>query len=679
MHNNSQQIPQRTAHLPPVTPKWRSALRLPVIALTLCSLSTISANALAKTFELTSPNEQLKIEVHTGKQTTFEVHLKNKQVLAPSSIDLMLMSGEKLASNITVKQEKRYAVSNTLTPAVSHKSSKIAENYNALNLAFSNNFGLDFRAYNDGFAYRFTGERAGEIIIKNEHLALNFTQNATTLFPEEETFISHFERLYLPESVANISPKRFASLPTYIKSNDVNVVVTEADLYDYPGLFLFGTNKNGFTAGFPNAVAKTTPKAGSEDRNQEFEYENYIAKTSGTRTFPWRVAIITQEDTDLVASQLVYLLSSENKIGDTRWIKPGRIAWDWYNANNLFDVDFKAGLNTQTYKYYIDFAAEYGLEYVILDEGWTKTTTNTKESNPDIDVKELIAYGKKKNVAIILWTLWEPLDKDYENILALYAQWGAAGIKVDFMQRADQYMVNYYEKIAKAAAKNKLLVDYHGGFKPAGLRRAYPNVMTYEGVKGNENNKWSADITPEHNVTLPYIRMVAGPMDYTPGALRNKQLANHNVNHFRPEAIGTRAHQLAMYAVFESALQMLCESPSTYLREPLITEYIAKFPSVWDETRVLKGEVANYILLARRKGDTWYIGAMTDMTARTLTLNLSFLDGGKYSLHGVADGLNVEQYAEDYQFIHQTVTAKDSLQLNLAAGGGWSAVITPAK
>src|SRR5690554_424118 len=417
--------------------------------------------------------------------------------------------------------------------------------------------------------------------------------------------------------------------------------------------------------------------AGSEDRNQVLSYTDYIAKTQGERNFPWRVAVISDTDAGLIDSQLVWLLSRDNQLDDSAWIRPGRIAWDWYNANNLFDVDFKSGINTQTYKYYIDFASDYGLEYVILDEGWTKSTTNLLEMNPDIDVHELVRYGNSKNVKIILWALWGPLDNDYQNILETYGEWGVAGIKTDFMQRSDQYMVNFYEKIAREAAKHKVLVNYHGGFKPAGLRRAYPNVMTYEGVKGNENNKWSADITPEHTVTLPFIRMVAGPMDFTPGSMVNAQPANFNISHHRPMSMGTRAHQVAMYAVYESALQMYCESPSTYYREHETTDFITAFPSVWDETKVLAAEIGNYVIVARRSGKQWFIGAMTDSTAREFTIDFSFLDKGNYKLDYFRDGVNTENYAQDYKREQRDIKSGDSMNIKLAAGGGWAAILTP--
>lgn len=640
-------------------------------------LSSFTALVAAAPLVLESPDKNLRLHVNIEKDITWSLDYRGKQVITPSKIGLHIKGDGNIAHDIVVKHIARTEVESELKPAVRHKSAVIPEHYREMAINFHNNYGVQFRAYNDGIAYRFVGNRDAEIIVEQEEMQLNFAKGATTLFPEEETLISHFERSYVAETVANINKKRFASLPAYIAVDDVNIVFTEADLFDYPGLFLYGTGKNGFRAGFPGVVTKATPKKGTEDRDQDVEFAKHIAETTGKRSFPWRVAVVSDDDGALIESQLVYLLSRENQIEDTSWIKPGRIAWDWYNANNIYGVDFKSGLNTETYKYYIDFAAKYGLEYVILDEGWTKSTTNILENNPDMDVHELIAYGKEKGVGIILWALWGPLDKDYENILATYAKWGVKGIKIDFMQRADQYMVNYYERIAREAAKHKLLVNYHGGFKPAGLRRAYPNVMTYEGVKGNENNKWSADITPEHTVTLPFIRMVAGPMDFTPGSMVNVQPSNFNISHYRPMSMGTRAHQVAMYAVYESALQMYCESPSTYYREHETTDFIAAFPSVWDETKVLAADISNYVMVARRSGKQWFIGAMSDSTARELTIDFSFLDKGNYKLDYFRDGVNTEHYAPDYKREQRDIKAGDSMTIKLAAGGGWAAIITP--
>ncbi|MDO3387835.1 glycoside hydrolase family 97 protein [Gilvimarinus sp. SDUM040013] len=650
--------------------------RLAALALVATAFAALSFNAYADTYTLNSPDGQLSVNIDTERELSFSVTLGDIDVIAPSTIGLDIAGMGDIADKITVTTQASTRVQTQHTPIVAHKNSTIAEHYQALTLSFANQFGIEFRAFNDGMAYRFWGNYPHDIKVLSEQMSLNFPAMTTTLFPEEETLISHYERLYVADALAQIEAGRFASLPVYFEANDVNVLFTEADVFDYPGLFIDATGTDSVKAKHPGVVTKATPTPGSEDRNQQLTFADHIAETTGQRKFPWRVAMINKSDAKLVESELVWLLSRENQLADTDWIKPGRIAWDWYNANNLFGVDFEAGLNTQTYKYYIDFAAEHGLEYVILDEGWTKSTTNIIDNNPDMDVKELIRYGKEKGVGIILWALWGPLDQDYKNILKTYGEWGAAGIKIDFMQRADQYMVNYYEKIAREAARHHLLVDYHGGFKPTGLRRTFPNVMTYEGVKGNENNKWSQDITPEHTVTLPFTRMLAGPMDFTPGALRNAHLPQHHVSHFRPVALGTRAHQVAMYAVYESALQMLCESPTTYQKEPQITEFIAQFPSVWDETRVLDASVADYILVARRHGDKWYLGAMTDDTARTLNVNFDFLGAGEYTLDLVRDGLNTQHYAEDYKREQRSITAGETLQVRLASGGGWAGVVS---
>lgn len=630
----------------------------------------------AKNYTLNSPNNHLSMSIEVGEKLRWSVKYKNQETILPSEIALKIKGSKTIGYNSVVKNNTSQLVNNKISPIIRQKSAIIEDNYRELHLEFKSGFGVEFRAYNDGVAYRFFGTNKADIVIKDEILNLSFPVKSTSLYPEEESLISHFERLYVKANVKDITSDRFASLPTYIKTADnVHIVFTEADLFDYPGMLLYGTGKNSFNAGFPGYVTKATPNPDSQDRNQILEYADVIAKTTGARNFPWRVAVISDKDADLVESQLVYLLSRDNQIADTSWIKTGRVAWDWYNANNVYGVDFKAGTNTATYKYYIDFAAEHGLEYIILDEGWSKSTTNIIEMNPEMDVHELIRYGNKKGVKLILWSLWGPLDNDYKNILATYKKWGVAGIKIDFMQRADQYMVNYYEKIAREAAKNELLVDYHGGFKPSGLRRAFPNVLTYEGVKGNENNKWSSDVTPEYNVTLPFIRMVAGPMDYTPGAMVNTSKSNHRVSHYRPMAIGTRAHQVAMYVVFESPLQMLCDSPSTYSKELETTSFIVDIPSVWDETRVLAAAVGDYIVTARRNGENWYIGAMTDGTARDLEIDFSFLDKGIYQLDYIEDGANTENWAQDYNRKNEKISSTTRKSIRLAAGGGWSGII----
>lgn len=637
----------------------------------------VCMNGYAQTYNLESPDGSLKMTISTEGQLNWQVSKDGKPVINPSEIG-MIIDGKSLGLGGKADKETRRSVDEVLAPVVPLKSSTIDDRFNELTISFKGKYRVEFRAYDDGVAYRFVtalGKR--EVRVDDEVLQVSFPPNTTSLFPEEESFISHNERLYKHVRLDTLTRERFCSLPVLMSSGDVRVLVSEADLYDYPGLFFQGGDGGSLQATFPKYVLKAAPMSGSEDRNEVIEEEaSYIARTPGSRSFPWRVFVIGNEKT-LLETNLVYQLSRPVKLKDTNWIKPGKVAWDWYNANNLYGVDFEAGINTRTYKYYIDFASAYGIEYVILDEGWTRTTTNIKESNPDVDVQELIAYGKERNVGIILWALWKPLDKDYKNILKLYSEWGAKGIKVDFMQRNDQAMVNYYEKIAAEAARNELLVDYHGAFKPSGLRRAYPNVISYEGVKGNENNKWSSEITPEHNVTLPFIRMVAGPMDYTPGAMANAQLGNHHISHYRPMSLGTKTHQVAMYIIYESPLQMLCDAPSAYMKHPEVTEFIAKVPVVWDETIALESKVADYVVIARRKGQIWYIGTMTDWDARELELDFSFLPEGNYEVQYVADGINAHRYAEDYTTGQMDVTNTSRAKISLAPGGGWAAIISP--
>jgi alpha-glucosidase len=389
--------------------------------------------------------------------------------------------------------------------------------------------------------------------------------------------------------------------------------------------------------------------------------------------------MISDTDAGLVTNDMVFLLSRSLQIENPRWIKSGKVAWDWWNANNIYGVDFESGINNDTYKFYIDFAAEFKLDYIILDEGWSMTSTNICENSPYIDVEELVRYGDRKNVGVILWTLWKPLDRDMEKVLDLYKKWGVKGIKVDFMQRSDQYMVNFYERVAREAAKRALLVDFHGAFKPSGLRRAYPNVVSYEGVKGMEQLKWSDTNTPEHNLMLPFIRMAAGPMDYTPGAMQNAH-PEHFMDRFtNPMSIGTRCHQAAMYVVYESPLQMLADNPSNYLKERTTTEFISKIPTTWDETIVLEANIGDYILLARRNGENWYVAALNDENPRTLDLDLSFLPEGNYVAEIMRDGVNANKIAIDFKHLTETVQNKYTRKIRLARGGGWAAILRPLK
>lgn len=631
----------------------------------------------AKEFELKSPDSKIRVLVSAAEDLGLSIQVDGETILEDSRIGLELVDGRILGVSPVVLDTESLSVSESLEPVVRQKERKVLNEYEALVLSFEGGYELEVRAFDNGVGYRFATDLSGDIEVKDERMELSFPVGTRSLFPEEESMMSHNERLYVDTALQDLDENRFCSLPVLVDVDGVaKVVFTEADLYSYPAMYLQGGYGESLTATFPKFVLETRPAASGPDRNVEIVKEAaFIAKVDGSRSFPWRVFAIATSDKDLIENELVYLLSRPNELEDTSWIKPGRVAWDWYNANNIYGVDFESGINNETYKYYIDFAAKYGIEYVILDEGWSQSTTNLFEPNPEIDVPELVTYGKPKGVEIILWSLWGPMDTDAPELFDLYKKWGVAGVKIDFMQRSDQYMVEYYERIAREAAKRELLVDYHGAFKPAGLRRALPNVISYEGVKGNENNKWSADITPEHNVTIPFIRMVAGPMDYTPGAMANANPRSFAINHFRPMGLGTRAHEVAKYVVYESALQMYCDTPSRYLQERETTEFITQIPSVWDETIALDGEVGDFVVVARRSGKTWFVGAMTDENARELEIDLSFLPNGKRKAEIFQDGANAHNIAIDYRCIDKTVTNKEVLKIKLAPGGGWSAII----
>ena len=641
--------------------------KLLVIVLMMCYV-TISAQM---EFSLLSPDKKIEVKVSVGEKIEFAVLKKGKQLITPSSIAMNVNENVMLGVNAKVKNTKTNSVNQILQREVRQKSKEVRENYNELTINFKENFALTFRAFNEGVAYRFETSLDGDMKVNSETYSVNFAGDYLCYFPEEQSFMSHNERVFNPIMLKDIKEKQFASTPTIIDTKEGTLIgITESDLEDYPGLWLRGTAQNSLAGIFPAYVLEAQLK---RDRDlMPTKRAEYLALTKGTRTFPWRIFAITNNDGDLITNEMVYLLSKPNQLNDISWIKPGKVAWDWWNFNNIYNVDFRAGVNTETYKYFIDFASKYGIEYIILDEGWYKLG-DLLSVEPEMNVQEIIDYGKKKNVGVILWVVWKTLDDQLQPALDLFEKWGAKGIKVDFMQRDDQEIVNYYWKVAREAAKRKLLVDFHGAFKPSGLFRAYPNVITNEGVKGLENDKWETNVTPEHCVTLPFTRMFAGPMDFTPGAMVNVAKASFKPMFTQPTSMGTRCQQLAMYVVYESPLQMLADNPTNYYREPVCMEFLSKVPAVWDKTIVLDSKIADYVLLARQSGNDWYLGAMTDDKARDFVVDFSFLDKGTYTADIWQDGINADRNGNDFKKISVEVTIETKLNIHLAPGGGWVA------
>jgi alpha-glucosidase len=643
------------------------------VIMVLCVTGAHAAAPAPAPLTMVDPTGTLQVRVDVGDTITYSVLYKKKPLIGPSAISMTLADGVVLGKGAKLASSNHARMDRPLKALVPVKSVEIPDQYNELRLSFEGDYGLTFRMYPEAVAFQWTLSRQGPVKVMSEQVEFRFIQDHHLYFPEEESLLSHSERTYKYVRLAEIDPNRFCSMPALVDVNDgPKVAITEADLLDYAGMYLRGTSGRGLVGLVP-AVA--TKEVQERDRTVRVTARaDYIAQTKGPRSFPWRVLVVAPRDTDLLENQTVFKLASSSKIEDTAWIKPGKVAWDWWNANNLYGVDFRAGVNTETYKAYIDFAARYGLEYIILDEGWYPLG-NLLAVSPGMDMEELFRYAKEKHVGIVLWVVWKTLEDQLQPALDLFQKWGAAGIKVDFMQRDDQWMVNYYERVAKEAAKRHLLVDFHGAYKPTGLYRTYPHVVTSEGVLGLEQSKWGDLASPDNAVTFPFMRMLAGPVDYTPGAMINATKADFKPVFNRPMSQGTRCQQLAMYVVFESPLQMLADSPSNYRREPESLAFLSAVPTVWDETKVLSAKVGEHILVARRSGREWYVGAMTNWTPRDLDIDLSFLGSGEFSADTYRDGPNADRAGVDYAREKRTVTAKDVLKIHLAPGGGWVARI----
>jgi alpha-glucosidase len=648
---------------------WKLSVTLAAAAFSMA----VTAQA-QSSFDLKSPDKRIELRIRTAQGVRYDVVLNGRAILENSSlsIDVDHKTFGKDAAKVLHSKERSH--DETLEPVVRQKFAKIRDHYNELRVEFDGSFAVTFRAYNEGVAYRLeTSLPQPEVKVYGEEMNLNFSANDVVFYPQEDSFMSHNERKYLPQHLLEILPEFLATLPAVVDvAEGAKVAIAESDVEEYPGLWLRGTKGTGLAGTFPPYPLKEKLV-----RDRDFhvvEAADYIAITKGTRTFPWRVLGIVDRDEDLLTNQIVWLLEKPSQVQDTSWIKPGKVAWDWWNANNVYGVDFKSGVNTATYKYYVDFAAKYGIPYIILDEGWYKLG-NCLEVVPELDMEELTAYAKQKNVGIILWVVWKTLDDQLQPALDQYAKWGVAGIKVDFMQRSDQLLINYYHKVSRETAKRKMLVDFHGDQKPATMTRTWPNLISTEGVRGLEWDKWSAETDPKHSVTLPFTRMFLGPMDYTPGAMLNAQKASFAPIFNRPMSLGTRCQQLAMYVVYESPLQMLSDSPSNYMREPEVMDFLAPVPSVWDETKVLSGKISDYVAVARRNGSDWYVGAMTDWTPRELEIDFSFLPDGNFQMESFEDGVNADRMGSDYKMTKTQVNKTTKLKIKMAPGGGWAARI----
>lgn len=657
----------------------KSYILLLILAI-ICCRTSVSAQ---KQFLVQSPDNELKVNISVGNTIEYSVSHNGDLMIANSPISMSLTNGMSFGVNPRIAKLSTKTLNDTITASV-YKRKEITDTYNEIILKFKEGFSLVFRAYNDGIAYRFVSDLKKPFEVKSEEVNFNFPTDQKAYIPYvqnikepiEKQFYNSFENTYQHINISQWDKKRLAFLPLVVEGvNGKKVCITESDLTNYPGMYLYNGNGSTTLSGVFAPYPKDIKQGGHNMLQGEVQSaEPYIARYNGATNFPWRIIIISENDKELADNDMVYKLATPNKVADASWIKPGKVAWDWWNDWNLYDVDFRSGINNETYKYYIDFASQHGIEYVILDEGWAvNLQADLFQVVPEIDLKSLVDYANKKNVGLILWAGYYAFNKDIEGICKHYSDMGIKGFKVDFMDRDDQPMVDFHYRAAEIAAKYHMMLDYHGTYKPTGLQRTFPNVINFEGVHGLEQMKWSPESVDQvtYDVTIPFIRMVAGPLDYTQGAMRNASKGNYRPVNSEPMSQGTRCRQLAEYIIFESPLNMLCDNPSNYMREKECTEFIANVPTVWDNTIALDGKIGEYITIAREKDNVWYVGSLTNWDARTLDVDLSFLGEGSFKAEVFKDGANADRSGHDYKKEVIDIPSDRKLSIPMASGGGY--------
>ncbi len=641
---------------------------------TIAALLLVSIIAQAqKQVSATSPDGQTKVTVTTGDRIYYDIESHGELLFKQCHIG-MTLSDRTLGEKPVLKSNKVTKVNETVTPIHPLKFSKVENNYTLLTLTFGGGYKVEWRVYNDGVAYRFVTALKGDIEVMSEDGTWQLAAPAKLVLQQAGGFKTSCEENYsVVQSNEWKADDKMSELPILVMGEKQKVLISEFDLFDYAGVFLKSCGEGS------NAFSIIQPKCPTEyeddgDRKHKILKEaDYVAKTQGTRSFPWRYMLITQSDGQLVESTMPVRLAPANVIGDPSWIKVGQTCWDWLNGIPFGpDVTFKSGINLDTYKYFIDFAARNGVGYILIDEGWAKNTRNPFETNPEVHLPEIIAYGKSKGVGVILWLPWLTVEH-HMDLFEKFEEWGIKGTKIDFMDRQDQWMINFYERVAKEAAKHHIFVDFHGAFHPSGLDYKYPNVLTYEGVRGMEYN---GSCKPDNTVWLPFIRNAVGPMDYTPGSMLNYQPERHHGGRPICAGVGTKAFNLAIFVLAESNLQMLMDNPCRYDQWPDCRDFLTSVPVNWDETRVLQAEAGQYCVVAKRRGNQWFIGGITNSTERDIELKLDFLPAGKqYKMTSFEDGVNAHIIAMDYLRKENKVSSTTVQPVHMARNGGWCARI----
>ncbi len=626
-----------------------------------------------KDYQLLSPDGKTEIIINLNSNLSLQVNFQSELLFNVRNIYIELDDNTKLGVNSIIDDIENSSINRIIHPTIKEKYSSIKEQFNELRLNFNGNFSFIVRAFNEGIAYRFLTRIQDSIVVKKENMKLNFAESDSIYYQKSKTFNSSYETPYQHKIIKDITTDGYCCLPVLVeKQSGIKILISESDLEDYPGMWLQATgtsNLESTHAGYPIEFINDGSPYG---QGQVAKHANYISISKGDREFPWRVFVISENDANLITNTLVYQLAKPSQIEDATWIKPGVVTFDWWGRRNIYGTDFKAGVNTETAKYFIDFASEFGFEYFLFDDGWSEQG-DLFAINPDLDMVEVMTYAKKKKVKIMLWVIWDSFEKEKEAVWNQFEKWGISGIKFDFMNRDDQKMVQFYYDVAEEAAKRKMVIDFHGAYKPAGLRRAYPNVLTREALIEFEYNGWTKHVTPDHDNLLPYIRMVTGPMDYIPFTTHNAQKKNFRPVGDMPMGQGTRAHSMALFVILESPMQMLPDSPSDYYREKECTEFISKIPVEWDDIKVLNAKIGDYTIVARKNDDNWFVGAITDWDKREFEINFDFLSEGVYELEYIEDGINANERAIDYKRKIRNITKNEKMNIKLAPGGGWIA------
>lgn len=633
------------------------------------------SSVFAQTYQLKSPDGTTEIQISLAGCLGYSVAKQGDVLIKDAQIQLNL-DNQLLGDKPSLRLQKRKSVKEMLHPVVPMKFASIENHYNSLLLSFKGDYSVEFRAFNDGVAYRFLTSKKGKVKVMNEKMQLEWAEHTLCHIQQPYSFRSAYEEPYSHVKVENwLSTDDFSTLPVLVETtNDYKILISESDLKDYPCMFFKGNGSTQTSVIHPGYPLEFGLDA--RGKLDAVKRADYIAETSGTRSFPWRYFYIVKEDVALLENTMTARLAAPNKLNDCSWVKAGMASWDFWNGAAPYgpNINFETGFNEKTYECFIDFASKWQIPYFIMDEGWALDKNDPYTANPNVNLQRLIKYASSKNVGLILWMPWETAN-EHPELFAKYKEWGIKGMKIDFMNRSDQWMVNYYERIAKLAADNQLLVVFHGAFKPAGLEYEYPNVLAYEGVRGMEQMH---DCLPANTVYIPFIRNAVGPMDYTPGAMVSMQPEYYAGR--RPEAasVGTRAYQMALFPLFETGMQMMADSPTRYESNSECTEFMANVPVTWDETRGLQGKVGEYVAVAKRKGDKWYVSAITNDKAREIELSFDFLaeNGVSYEMTLFKDGINANKNAMDYRKETHSVTARTRWSVKMARNGGWTAVIS---